>query len=90
MARVKKEEIDFKYNWKIYFSFIKKYKATFTALILLALILETLYVVDKFFFKIIIDKGGEYVAGTLAAPAYVQILILIAISYLILGIVKVT
>ena len=89
MARVKKEEIDFKYNWKIYFSFIKKYKATFTALILLALILETLYVVDKFFFKIIIDKGGEYVAGTLAAPAYIHILILIAGSYLILSIVKV-
>ena len=71
MARVKKEEIDFKYNWKIYFSFIKKYKSVFITLIFLSLILETLYVVDKFFFKIIIDKGGEYVAGTLGASPYV-------------------
>ena len=45
------------YNLKVYFSFIKKYKAAAIIILLLGFLIEASYAVDKFLFKIIVDKS---------------------------------
>lgn len=73
---------DYKYNLKVYFSLLGKHKALFIGLLLVILLVELLLVVDKFLFKILIDNGTDFAAGTLARPEFVQILILIAAIFL--------
>ncbi len=74
----RRRKIDFIYNTKVYFEFLKKYKSTTFFLIIFILLLEMLYVLDKFLFKIIIDRGTQFLGGTLIQAAYVQILLVVA------------
>ena len=62
-----KEEgkINFKYNLREYFNFLKKYKWSVVGLLILAVIVEGLFVVDKFLFKRIVDDGDLFLSGTL-------------------------
>ncbi len=83
-----KEKIDFKYNLKIYFGLLGKYKWLFFWTLFVGLILEASKAVDKFLFKIIIDNGTEFVAENLARNVFVQILFWVAVAYTILIIVK--
>ena len=78
----KTEEIDFKYNFKTYLSFLTKYK--FTAIIILLMVLgyEVTYTIDKFLFKTIIDKGTGYLNKTVDVNSFVKILIIIVIIYI--------
>jgi ATP-binding cassette, subfamily B, heavy metal transporter len=82
------ERIDYKYNLKVYFELLKKYKWVFIFLLVIVLIVEASYVADRFLFKVIIDNGTEYTAGTLGREAFVQILILVAIIYAGLILIK--
>lgn len=75
------KDIEFKYNFKIYFSFIKKYKAMFIAIIFIVFLLESLRLSEKFLFKLIIDRGTEFIADTLPKEAFIQSLITIAIYF---------
>lgn len=85
----KKHEIDFKYNLKKYWSFMKEYKALIFFLLLVMTIVQLTYVADKFLFKIIIDRGTEFVAGTLGRSPFVTILLTIAAVYISIIIIKV-
>ncbi|MDP3882062.1 MAG: ABC transporter ATP-binding protein [Nanoarchaeota archaeon] len=80
-----REKIDFKYNMKVYWSFIRKYKKLLLIIIALALLIEASYIADKFLFKIIIDRGTEYANDTLPLDKYVQILFAVAIAFLSYG-----
>ena len=73
-----RKKIDFKYNLSVYFSFLKKYKGTFIAILILILFVEGLRVFDKYLFKIVIDKGTEFTAGTILANQFTQVLLIIA------------
>jgi len=84
-----KLKIDFKYNWKIFWSFLKKYKLMLAVVIFLVLIHEIKQIVDKFLFKVVIDKGTEFTAGNLAASAFAGILIIIAVIFLVIMIINV-
>jgi len=83
------ERIDFKYNLKVYFELLKKYKKKFAILMLLVLIGEALLVTDRFLFKIIIDRGTEYNAGTLGKEVIIHILLIVALIYIGLLIAKI-
>jgi len=75
-------EIDFKYNLKEYWSFLSKYKIKFTLLMILALFLSFSYIVDKYIFKELIDRGTDFADGILTQSAFVSILwVLIAIFF---------
>ena len=76
------KKIDFKYNLKVYFNLLWKYKAIFIFVILLALFLESRVVIDRFLFKIIIDNGTNYTAGSLSLEAFKAMLVFIGLLYL--------
>ena len=78
----KKERINFKYNLKNYFKFLKKYKPLFFWLLFIILITETLLVVDKFLFKRIIDDGTLFIDGSLGKEIFIATLIIIAMIFL--------
>jgi len=81
------KDIEFRYNLKIYFSFIKKYKAMFIAIIFIIFIMESLHLVEKLLFKLIIDKGTEFTASTITKQAFTQSLITIATYFITITII---
>ncbi|MBT4136152.1 ABC transporter ATP-binding protein [archaeon] len=72
------KEIDFKYNFGVYWGFLKKYKLILFLVVFFILIKEARSVLEKFLFKIIIDKGTLFSAGTLSREAFISILLIIA------------
>ncbi len=75
------EKINFKYNFKEYLSYLKNYKPLIFFLIFIVLLIELKTVIDRYLFKIIIDKGTEFSAGTLLLENFSKILLIIAIIY---------
>ena len=84
----KKQKIDFKYNLKIYFDLLKKYKVLFIIILALVLFVEAANTADKFLFKVIIDKGTEFSSGSLVKETFVSILIIVGIIFIILTLSK--
>lgn len=82
MKRPKVEDIDFKYNLAVYFSFLKNYKGTFGLLLLFALIIESSLALDKLLFKLIIDNGENFIANSLDLNSFRTILIGIGAAFL--------
>jgi len=74
----KKQKVNFRYNLQVYFGFIKKYKPLFIATLFVSLILEGIVLIPRFLFKELIDKGTEFVSGTLLRWVFIQNLVLIA------------
>ncbi len=76
------KKIDFKENLRKYWKIARPYKWLFILLIIIATIYEVANLVEKYLFKIILDNGAEYFAGTLERTAFVNILLLIAGIYI--------
>ena len=76
------KEIDFKYNLRLYWTFLKKYKLLFFGILFVILVLESVRLISSFLFKIIIDKGTEFSAGTITSAALVSILLIVAGVYI--------
>ena len=87
MAKVD-EKINFKYNMREYWTFLKEHKSKFFGLLFLSLILSILFVADKYLFKIIIDDGGEFVAGNLSASIFIETLIIIALVFVAVVLIR--
>lgn len=87
MAKLKKkkakEKINFKYNLSVYYGFLKKYKRQMLFVFLLVLFIESRNVIDKFLFKVIIDKGTEFTSGSLLAGAFIKVLLVVAIIFIV-------
>ncbi|OGJ17904.1 hypothetical protein A3K73_02760 [Candidatus Pacearchaeota archaeon RBG_13_36_9] len=77
-----RREIDFKYNLSVYWSFLRKYKFLIVVLLLTTLISSATYIIEKFLFKVIIDNGTSFSAGTLAKEAFLGILFTVVLVYL--------
>ena len=75
------ETIDFKYNLSEYWSLLKKYKFLLVVTFILALAVTALGIIDKFLFKIIVDRGTEFTQGTLLQNEFVHILLIIALVF---------
>jgi len=88
MPQKPKKAIDFKYNLKIYWQLLRKHKPTAAFLLVSALIVETLFLVDKFLFKIIIDDGIQFLDGTLASSVFVKTLLIFAAIFLAIVITR--
>lgn len=76
-----KGKIDFKYNLKVYFDLLKKYRVLFLFLLLVVLLVEGTSVVDKFLFKIIVDNGTTFSQSSLAREEFIHILLQIALIF---------
>ena len=80
--KTKKKNIDYKYNLKEYFGFVKRHRFLFGLMILGVIIAEALYVADKFLYKRLIDDAELFVAGNMLQNVFVQIALVIAGIYL--------
>ncbi len=78
MEEKNKGKIETIYNLSVYWSFLKNYKWAFIFLIVVVLIGELKQLVDKYLFKVIIDNGTEFAAGTLLEAQFISILMIVA------------
>jgi|WetSurMetagenome_2_1015567.scaffolds.fasta_scaffold73121_2 ATP-binding cassette, subfamily B, heavy metal transporter len=87
----KKDEkrIDFRYNLGLYFGLLKNYKAMFIGVLVLVLLNECFGVIEKFLFKLLIDNGTAFEAKTLPLASLNHILIIIAVIFAVVLVVKV-
>ena len=63
-------DINFKYNLGIYWDLISKYKLMIFLIVFFFFIREIRVVLEKFLFKVIIDKGTEFGAGSITQEAF--------------------
>jgi ATP-binding cassette subfamily B protein len=82
MLNKKGEKIDFKRNFGEYLSYLKNYKLLIFFLVLIVLFNQIKQIVDKYIFKIIIDKGTDFSSGALALQDFSKILSVIAVVYI--------
>jgi len=82
------EKIDFRYNLREYWKALVKYKWTFFWVLFLTTLVEALSVVDRFLFKIIIDDGEKFLAGSLIESIFVRTLIILAVIFILVIILR--
>tara|TARA_Y100000034_G_scaffold109791_1_gene141395 strand:- start:35 stop:1819 length:1785 start_codon:yes stop_codon:yes gene_type:complete len=70
-------KINFRYNLKEYWSIIRQYKPILFAMIFVSIIVETLFVIDKFLFKRIIDDSTQYISNSLSKEVFLGTLLII-------------
>ncbi|MFH1500554.1 MAG: ABC transporter ATP-binding protein [archaeon] len=88
MAKVPPKNIDFKYNLSEYLVYLKRYKWLFIGLLAVILAVEVERTAQQFLFKIIVDRGAEFTAGTLLANKFIQIMLIVGGIFLGLILVK--
>ncbi len=88
-SKTDKKELNFKRNFKIYLDFLKKYKWMFILLLFVIFIHEVKQIIDKFIIKLAIDNATKYVAGAIEKSVLVDILMALAIAFIILTIISV-
>lgn len=77
-----KKKIDYKNNFKEYFSIVNQNKFLFYSMILVVVIAEALAFADKFLYKIIIDDAEKFAAGNLIKSDFVNILLIVGAVFL--------
>lgn len=83
------EKINLWENFSTYLKFLKKYKLAIFFIAFISLILEAGNIVDKFLFKIIIDKGTELIEGAVLRSSFLQILLIVFIVYVGVSVISV-
>jgi len=76
------EKVNFKENFKEYLNYLKKYKPLVAILILTVVLSEVKPILDKYLFKVVIDKGTEFSTGALSIEVFSNLLMLFAFIYL--------
>jgi len=82
------EEIDFKYNLKVYFSFLKKHLLVVFVMLLMILFIESSHILNNYFLKVIIDNATKFIESSITKNVLVEILILVGSLYLVFTIIK--
>lgn len=83
---IKPKSIDFKYNTKLYWTFLKKYKISFIFLMIFILIIEASHLFDNFLLKYLFDYGAEFSSGNITSTILLEIFLKIALIMVIVGI----
>jgi len=81
-------KIDLRRNLQIYLEIVSKYKWFYLFAILIVLVVEGIHITEKYLFKIIIDNGTEFSAGSIASEVIIGVLFGVAVVYLSLLVVK--
>src|SRR3989338_2235376 len=76
-----KEVVSYKYNFKIYWSFVKNYKLLIFLLLICLFLIEASNLVDKFLFKEIIDQGTSFVNQEISRSSLVNIFVLVGLIF---------
>jgi len=81
MAGNNKRKVDVKYNLKIFWGFMKKYKLLMTGILFTIIVGSFKQVVDKYLFKVVIDNGTSFSSGSLMLSDFVNILFIVALVF---------
>ncbi len=84
----KKGKTDFKYNLRMYFSFLNKYRFLFVTILFAILVVEGLNVFDKYLFKLLVDNGTDYAAGKINLDQITKFLIELLLAFIALIILR--
>jgi len=76
------KEVNLSKNFKIYWSFVSKYKWAIFWIMFFGLLIESSFVFINFLFKLIIDKGIEVEASNLLRAEFISFLLFLAVIYL--------
>ncbi|VVB79186.1 putative ABC transporter ATP-binding protein [uncultured archaeon] len=77
VRRNHKNKIDFQYNLKSYWQIMKHYKFYIVSILVLTLIIEAADLAGTYLFKIIVDNGTAFVAGTLSKELFIGALLMV-------------
>ncbi|MBS3078857.1 ABC transporter ATP-binding protein [Candidatus Pacearchaeota archaeon] len=80
-----KKKIDWKYDLKVYFDFLFKYKWIAIMIIFLVFIQESKNIIVNYLFKVIIDKGTGFSSGVLLRADFILALEIVGIVFIILA-----
>ena len=86
--KVKKEKIDFRHNLRVYWNLVRKYRWYYLSVILIIVFVEISRLGEKLLFKVIIDEGTKFSSGIILASDLIRILVLVAVFYFIIVVVK--
>ena len=75
------EKINFRNNLREYLSYLKNHKLLVFFLMLIVFLSETKQIVDRYLFKIVVDKGTDFSAGKILVQDFTSLLIIIAVVY---------
>ena len=78
MAEEKEEKVtDLKYTLKVYLGFLKNYKLLIGIILFFVFFLEARHIVESYLFKVLVDEGTLFAAGTLAKDEFTTILLIL-------------
>ncbi|MBS3163269.1 ABC transporter ATP-binding protein [Candidatus Woesearchaeota archaeon] len=77
-----KKKIDYKYNLRIYYTLVKKYKYIYTGLLLIILLTQATFLLDRYLFKLLVDNGTSFSIGSITLENFVGFLIFLLIVFL--------
>ncbi len=76
-----KWDIDFSYNLKMYLGFLKKYWVLCVILLVIMLIFEASYIVDKYLLKILVDRGTEFINKSITKEVFLSVVVTVALVF---------
>jgi len=88
ISKTNKEKIDFRHNLSEYWGFLKKYKLLVIVTFIFSFLLEASHTVDKFLFKIIIDKGTEFSTNPQILESFISTLIVLSLIFAVVIVLK--
>ena len=84
MTNLKKYEVDTKYNLKVIWKYLMKYKGVVLTLLLLVTLVEIIAFFDNFLFKFLIDKATDFSKGLVTEADFLSFLILLIVIFFLL------
>lgn len=82
-----KREVDLKYNFKVFWNFLSKYKWTFYFLIFIILVSEAVSFLTNFIFKYLVDQATLFSNAQIIVSQFSKVIIYSLIAYLIIEII---
>lgn len=86
---LKDKKVDYKYNLHIYYSFLKKYKLLFIILLFFVSIMQFAFLLDRYLFKILIDKGTDFSNNIINSSDFVHILLILLVVFVIFNLIRI-
>ncbi|MEK6936117.1 MAG: ABC transporter ATP-binding protein [Nanoarchaeota archaeon] len=77
MGEEEDEHVDLKYTLTEYWNLIKKYKIIIGVILLLVFFLEARHILESYLFKVLVDKGTLFAAGTITKSVFVNVLLIL-------------
>ncbi len=89
MPNNQKYKIDFKYNLKVFWSFLRNYKLLVALTILVVILSQGKSILDKYLFKVLIDNGTNFVSGIITQGVLFNIVIIVFSVFLVVSLLNV-